>query len=367
MKKVFRDMKKTLLSSCAATLALLAASCGGAGQRDGEGFPQAELLAADSVAIAEVLQPQSFIVSGEHAVLFSPQTSKVLWRYRLPDWTLADSSFVQGGGPDDFGAYVSFLKTNDPSRPVFWLNDVMRRRSIRFDQSGGNLVKTDAADYYIPGGAQSIVLGDTLLAYQWTRQDALSSFRIAALRDTLAVLDSVPGYSMTKMDIRQEGGKIQSISVRSYNSVRTAVHGDRIVLWYPGTRNLQVYRVKENGSLESLGEYGDAPLDAAAVNAYVARAKEAGYSEDDLTLLAADDSCLYFLEKTRGAEASSPSNGAPQVEQMDIKVYDWTMKPVKKYRLDHPSAQRVLPDIENGKVYAWDPRTDFEQVYVYTL
>lgn len=361
-------MKKTFLSSCAATLTLLTAACGGAGQRDGEGFPQAEPLAADSVAIAEVLQPQSFIVSGEHAVLFSPQTSKVLWRYRLPDWTLADSSFVQGGGPDDFGAYVSFLKTNDLSRPVFWLNDVMRRRSIRFDQSGGNLVKADAADYYIPGGAQSIVLGDTLLAYQWTtRQDALSSFRIAALRDTLAVLDSVPGYSMTKMDIRQEGGKIQSISVRTYNSVQTAVHGDRIALWYPGTRNLQIYRVRGNGRLESLGEYGDAPLDAAAVDAYVARAKEAGSSEDDLTLLAADDRYLYFLEKMCGAEAPSLSNGAPQVEQMGIKVYDWTMNPVKKYRLDHPSARKVLPDIENGKVYAWDPSTDFEQVYVYTL
>ena len=342
-------------------------SCGGGAQQtDAEGFPPARELTADSIAINEVLQPQSFTVSAGHAVLFSPQSSKVLWRYRLPDWTLVDSSFVQGGGPDDFGAYISFLKTNDASGMAFWLNDIMRRHTVRFDQAGGNLVRTAQTGYNIPGGTQSIVLGDTLLAYQFSREDKLSSFRTAALRDTLSVVDSVQGYCMMKVDIRQDGGKIQSISVRAYNTAHTAVYGDRIALWYPGTANLQVFRVTEDGRLESLGEYGADPLNAEAVEAYIAKAGTA-YSEDRLSLMAADGQYLYFLEKTRKADDPSRLKDVSPIERLDIKVYDWAMNPVKKYRLDHPTAERVLPDVENGKVYAWDPRQDFEQVYVYTL
>ena len=341
-------------------------ACGtGSRTLDAEGFPQAETLVADSVVIDEVLQPQSFTVSADYAVLFSPKTSKVLWRYRLPDWTLADSSFVQGGGPDDFGSYVSFLETSETSEPVFWLTDVLHRCAVRFDQSAGALVKTAHKAYPVSGSA--LVVGDTLLAYPYSRQDALSTFYLAAMRDTLAVLDSVPGYSTMKMDIQQEGGKIQSISVRVYNTVQTAVCGDRIALWYPGTRHLQVYRVADGNRLELVGQYGDGPLDQAAVDAYLAQAGTV-YSEDNVGLLAVDGKYLYFLEKTRKKEEDSSRPGAaPTVERLDIKVYDWTMTPVRKYRLDHPTAEKMLPDVANGKVYAWDPRLDFEQVYVYSL
>ena len=81
--------------------ALLAVgACGGA-KKDAEGFPPAKTLVADSIAIEEVLQPSLGGIYGDYAVLVSRMTSKVVFRYRLPDWTFVDSSFSKGGGPDD--------------------------------------------------------------------------------------------------------------------------------------------------------------------------------------------------------------------------------------------------------------------------
>ena len=89
-------MEKRLIPFCMAAL-LAVGACGGGAKKDAEGFPPAKTLVADSIAIEEVLQPSLGGIYGDYAVLVSRMTSKMVFRYRLPDWTFVDSSFSKGG------------------------------------------------------------------------------------------------------------------------------------------------------------------------------------------------------------------------------------------------------------------------------
>lgn len=342
---------------------LLAVSCGGSGGKDAEGFPAGETLAADSIAIEQVLSVSGWNLYGDYAVIFSPQTEKTLFRYRLPDWTFVDTTFSLGEGPDDFGQYVSLLGGNDPRSSAFWIGDVIKGRMARIAaQDGGVLGKTVRGRYVV--GQQSAVFGDTLVAYSTQEGEREAHIRTAVLADMLAPLDSVPGCSQRKIDIKQANGQIESVRVLTYNAGQMIGAADRLAVWYPGTKNLAVYRIGTGGRLSEEGVYGEAPLTQEAVDAYVEAHPD--FAPDDFSLIAADREHLYFLEKEREKpQQALPEGTYPPVKSVAIKVYDWQFRPVAKLLPDHPSASDVRIDLLRRKIYAYDPQVDFEQVYVY--
>ena len=350
-------MKKRLIPFCVAA-ALAVGACGGSGEKDAEGFPPAETLVADSVAIEQVLSVSGWNLYGDYAVIFSPQTEKVLFRYRLPEWAFVDTTFSLGEGPDDFGQYVSLLEGNDPRSSAFWIGDGIKERMTRIAVQGdGALEKTVRGRYAV--GQQSVVFGDTLVAYSTQEGEREAHIRTAVLADTLVALDSVPGYAQRKIDIQQANGQIQSVRVLTYNAGQMAGAADRLAVWYPGTKNLAVYRIGTDGRLTEEGVYGEVPLTQEAVDAYVE-------AHPDFSLIAADRDHLYFLEKERETPRQDlPEGTYPPVKSVVIKVYDWQFRPVAKLLPDHPSASDVRIDLLRRKIYAYDPQVDFEQVYVY--
>lgn len=67
-----RRIKKASVFFGAALAGLLAVSCGGDAKKDAEGFPPAETLVADSIAIEQVLSVSGWNLYGDYAVIFSP-------------------------------------------------------------------------------------------------------------------------------------------------------------------------------------------------------------------------------------------------------------------------------------------------------
>ena len=59
--------------------------CGnGMQEKDADGFPVAQVLKADSIAIDEILMVEGKTLLRDYAVIYSPKTSKVLFRMILP-------------------------------------------------------------------------------------------------------------------------------------------------------------------------------------------------------------------------------------------------------------------------------------------
>ena len=50
---------------------------------------------------------------------------------------------------------------------------------------------------------------------------------------------------------------------------------------------------------------------------------------------------------------------------VEVKVYDWKLQPVRRFLLEKPTATQLRIDVARQLIYAYDPRVDFEQVYVY--
>ena len=357
-------MKGKRIVSLAFAAALLGGACGGA--RDEEGFPPAETLVADSIAVDQVLSVDQWGVYGPYAVITSPKTEKMIFRYRLPGWEFVDTSFAKGEGPDDFGSNLLLQQNNDPERPVFWVSDYSKRKASKYVMTDPRIEKAGESRFSMGNIAvlgRGVVFGDTLVAYRTQDTEQTAHVRTAALADSLSGLDSATSYSVSKMNIQQSGGKIQSISVRGFNQPEMAGYGDRLAVWYPGTENLAVFRIGAGGKFAQEGVYGADPLTREAVDAYV----ESGRADlpHGIDLLAASQKYLYFFECEKESAGQVPQGQSPKVKSAVIKVYDWQFNPVRKFVPDHPQATALLVDAVNGKIYAYDPALDFEQVYVY--
>ena len=89
--------------------ALILSSCRSGQGHVKESFASAELLAPDSIAIEQILQPMAWKTSGDKAVLLSMKTDSAFFVYRLPAFEYLYSFGAKGEGPDDFS--YPFLRT----------------------------------------------------------------------------------------------------------------------------------------------------------------------------------------------------------------------------------------------------------------
>lgn len=356
-------MKRISLAVAALVILLALGACGGAAQKkDAEGFPEGELLAADSTAIDEILEVNRIMLCKDYAAIYSPKTSKVLFRYRLPGWEFVDSSLVTGEGPDDLSsAYL--LNTSEPGNDL-WLFEPNRHKSSRYDLSGPEVRKTlsmpaKSSDWIFSG----TVCGDTLLVYgNLNFEDGEYYLFNGQLTDSLKKLDSIRCFSKSEIKIvNTDGGVSKYGTMRNVPSI--GISGDRMAAWYSETGAMLVYRIGQDGRFLLEKSFGE-PLTYDKVKNIDFSNQKRNYSEN---LAAVSDDYIYLVrtQYDRVPDEKPDPDNPRKVVALEIKVYDWDMNPVKKYGLDQKEATNVLIDEPNGKIYAYDRRLDFEQVYVY--
>lgn len=362
-------MKRSSFVVIAFVAAFALGACGGASQKDAEGFPPAETLAADSIAVNEVLQPRWGGLYGDYAVLISPQTSKVVYRYKLPEWTFADSSFVKGGGPDDL--QYGFLEGTNNSDGTFWLSEPPLRKLMKFGTRDGKLerIRTVINDtrmqvYFGQIFNNKILVAEKRDDAMETTENAKTHIYSGILGDSLTVADSLLCYTNSYIRIDpMDGGGIM-MRVDAYNTPTLKIWGDRLVVWYGDTQNLLVYKVGEDGKMNLEKTFGDTLSHAQVQGVDVKGLKR---EKPNPVLIAAADKYLYFQLVTYDKPFSQATReNPPVVVTNEIKVYDWDMKPVKKFELDKKDASMVFVDEPHKKIYAYDRRLDFEQVYTYS-
>ena len=366
-------MKKTFLSFCMAMFALWAVACGDASQqaRDAEGFPPARELTADSIVINEVLQPQWGGVYGDYAVLISPKTSKVVWRYRLPEWTFVDSSLVMGGGPDDL--QYAFLQGTNRTDGTFWLSEPIKHVLMQYaDGPDGKLSKVRTVTNHTPLSVYfGKVMDDRVLInhrqlhnFDMGSAEGVETYLYSSLLDgdTCRVVDSVLCHTVSRIQVKKDGGTTY-VSSHTYNNLTYRPWGDRLAVWYGDTGNMLVYRVDEAGKINLEATYGDTLALAGVRDVNI---ESLQYDELPARFAAATDEYLFLQNLTYDKPLSQETDEDPAlITGNEIRVYDWQMKPVAKFRLDHLSADQVMVDAAHNRIYAYDSDEDFERVYVY--
>lgn len=344
--------------------AFVVGACGNASGKKAESLPTIETLVADSIVINEVLQPQNIGLYGDYAVLISPKTSKVVFRYKLPDWTFADSTFAIGGGPDDL--QFAFLEGTNGSDGSFWLGEPIRKALMKYQAKNGGLEKVrtvhNASGAMISFGE---ILNDSVMVspvgnFQ-TSQMRIYSF---VLTDKMTLADSLPFYGKMEAQVKQLGKNSAQVSSVTYNYPVVKSCGDRLVVWYGDTQNLLVYKAEMDGKMMLEKTYGDTLA--------LKQARDVDMESIDPrtpkpSLIAATDGYLYFRTIMYDRPlAEVPPGEALTVADSEIKVYDWEMNLVRTFHLDRPRATQVLVDEKNGRMYAYDRDLDFDQVYVYS-
>lgn len=361
-------MKRSTFAVIAFATAFALGACGGASQKDAEGFPPEETLAADSIAIHEVLQPRWGGLYGDYAVLISPQTTKMVYRYKLPEWTFADSSFVKGGGPDDL--QYGFLEGTNSSDGTFWLSEPPRKVLMEFGTKDGKLEKmrtvmndTPFRVYFGTVFNGKVVVSEKQDDKMESTDEARTQLYSAVLGDSLSVADSLLCYTKSVVQITRNGD-MTYMSTMTYNKPGLKAWGDRLAVWYGDTQNLLVYRVGEDGKMSLEKTFGDTLSHAKIQSVDVKGLKR---EKANPTLIAATDKYLYFQLVSFDRPFSQASRENPLiVVGNEIRVYDWDMKPVKKFELDKKDAAMVFVDEPHKKIYTYDQRQDFEQVYTYS-
>ena len=352
-------MKKTWFLFLAIAVAAVAGSCGGGGPKDAEGFPPAETLTADSVAIGEVLDVRSMALCGEYAVIHSPKTSKVIFRYRLPGWEFVDTTFTTGEGPEDVASEF-YMQGSNRAGEILWASSGNRHKLTKYRVADA-MRRQEAIDIpydlYIWRGN---VYNDSLLYFSRVNYDQGKEFLYAAvLSDTLKKVDSL--LCSSKVEVSRQGG---GISVWMYNTPMILLQGDRAVLWYYGTENVVTYRIGPAGRLtDQRVVFGDT-LTYEKVQTMDFKNLKRDYFQ---SLLAATGDRLYFLrtQYDRVPDQVPDKDNPRKVIAREVRVYDWAMNPVKKFLLEKLPASQVYLDALHEKIYAYDPDLDFEQVYVY--
>lgn len=356
-------MKRILSAITVSVVVISLVACGGASKaKDAEGFPEAESLAADSIAIDEILEVNGMALCKDYAAIYSPKTSKVLFRYRLPQWEFADSSLVAGEGPDDLTQ--AYLLYNSKPGNALWVSEPNRQKFSRYDLSGPAIRKTKTvpgtSDDWIFGG---IADGDTMLVYSNLNfNDGEYYLYTARLADSLQKLDTLRCFSKSEIKVVNiDGGVSKYASTRNVPSVKMS--GNRLAAWYSETGSMLIYRVGPDGSFLLEKSFGE-PLTYEKVKNIDFKNQKKDYTEN---LSGVSDGYIYMIriQYDRVPDEKPDPDNPRKVIALEVKVYDWDMNPVKKYSLDQKEATNVLIDEPNGKIYAYDRRLDFEQVYTY--
>ena len=140
--------------------------------------------------------------------------------------------------------------------------------------------------------------------------------------------------------------------------------GDRVAVWYSGTRSLLVYRIGQDARLELEGSFGE-PLTEEKVATFDFKGQQDDDNSPGRPLAVSSDHIYMCKVKYEDPEGEITPYNMPTPVGVEVKVYDWKLQPVRRFLLEKPTATQLRIDVARQLIYAYDPRVDFEQVYVY--
>ena len=343
-----------------ALIPVLAAAFAGCGPvAAGDGFSRPEKLAADSVAVNQIIRPARWAVSFGKAVVQSDMTDSLFYVYSLPDFRFLYTWGRRGEGPGEFAA-VTVVNARDGDTGALMLEDY-RRKSIRaFAVGDSSFIPQDILptfpdekaftdDRPLPGG----FLGTKKLPAGSPRE----YFYIRSRQDG-AVLDSVPLWTYVEAKYTDQGNMY---SLSRLNTPKVIVRDDRIALVYEMFRHIDFYRVSPQGRLTLEKAVGE-EIDEAAIERMVAARRAS--SQKGVVGFAATQDYLYTLYLE--FEVLDWENKRGDIRKKTVYVYDWDGREVRAYELERPATD-ILVTADGKTLFAYNALEDFDRVYRYDL
>lgn len=327
--------------------------CGGKAENDDPEavFAVSEVLAADSIAVHEVISPVALHVVDGHMIVTSTQTDTIFYVYSLPEFHYLYGSVVKGEGPQDI-AYAGSVQYSVSADGLRFVADMRYQRMARIYSLSGEAMRW--ADTLVHPSKYSLKgvmgAGGGLLGIR--HRDNSGAFLIAASGDSLSVMtDSVK--------IRLVCFPIQGNATLIVNSGILAVSQDAVALVYPSIPRAEFYRLDGEGKLRRLAAWGD--------SLYTRTASD--FSGDKWFAVLEDDISYYRDVMASGAHFYAVYRGQSESQYNEnpyniIRVFDRQGRPVKSFRVDG-TYELFAVDEPHGIIYAVDGTKDFDFIYTF--
>ena len=334
------------------SLALLALSCGGKGAS--ESFSPAGELAADSVAINQIIKPICATIADGKCVIMSDDTDSVFYVYSMPDFSFMYPAMTKGEGPDEIGS--AYMIKHAAGYPGFSFIDYYKNniKTYRASAAGIRSVKQISGDH-LSDVDITCIINDTLAVGESFTFDGtnLGFIKLVDIR-TGRTLDSARSYSV--VNVLREGNNmsINIMNVPDYES-----DGRTLALCYEYTGRMDFYDIS-GGRLELKKSVGDKRT--------VEQLRETDFWKMEkgfyyISMTSSPD-CIMVLH-TEFETTPLPRYKYTTLSS-SLLTYDWNGVPQKEYKLDK-TVNNALFDPHSGKLFCFNDELDFEQVYVYGL
>ena len=337
--------ERRALSVFIAALLAGCASPGGSGRSE-----EPKTLAADSIAVREILRPQAFLHAGDRVAVQTLEDT-VFYVYGLPDFDLLYTFGRRGGGPDEFTG----LTAEQTGRPgVFSVRTYRGGIPVMELYRAGDTAAEKVAAYHDRGFDPNFrmactAVDDSLLvgAFIGLSPQKRHSLRLVDLRDG-EVKDSLTDFYEYTIPFagRENIGR---------NTARIAVCGRRFAVAYEESQTLEFYEIKDGRFRHTV-----------SVGRELSPAKESFDPDPRKGRLAyvdvfADAERVYAVNARTDIAALERGEGTDVV----LEVYGWNGRAEGVFRLDRKNRLPVLVDGVRRTVYAVDPAQDFDRIYTY--
>lgn len=353
-------MKKIIGACGAVVLAAVCAACA-SGTKEKEIDPDVEpvVLSGDSIAVDQILLPYSIVVKEDRALLRSRSTDTVFYAFSLPDFRFLYKTGVRGNGPDDF-LEGNVLDFPDARRIV--VDQMMQDRVDVFDFSDQGLRKVrslaNSRMYYRP----RVMVNDSIAVvecYDWAAKTAgVYTYNFARG----VVVDSLPEVQTWVKSIKM--GREFSALV---NMFHVFGYGEYFALPYYMMNRIEFYRVSPQGRIKPVKALGQERVDP-ALERYGRDAKGSVQDFDQIPLFVyfgvASPEHLFVANLHGMTPSERDERDREGTLGMSLDVYTWDGRLAGRIQL--PVRGLFAVSEKYRRIYAIDPRRDFEYIYTYS-
>ncbi|MDD4820565.1 MAG: BF3164 family lipoprotein [Flavobacteriales bacterium] len=344
-------MKHILVFSVFASMFCISCS---STEKGTDGFPPAENITADSIAINEIIEPSSFSCVDNYMVIAANSKDSLVYVYSLPEMKYLYSALKVGEGPGEYPNQWIYVEPNlidgkiainDYRLDAFNLYKVTDTAIVHTD-----VIFTDTASR--PKDAKVYSLKSPMFGSDFHDKDLTVYLSLQNL-NTAERTDTIASYAFLLRQDLPGGGSMTA----GTNYPDMLIHGNDLAVIYSQTDRREFYDISK-GKFDLVKMSGDKrPISQLK--------EEIRDAENGIDVKAVqDEKYIYVFENTVKTESAGVMSKIPQVKQSRLLVYDHKGNPVKKYLLDHIVDTSAA---YNGKAYCYNSKEDFTQIYVYDL
>lgn len=348
-----RDVGFLFPGLAAAFLGTCLTACSG-GERDE--WPTAE-LAADSVAVSQVIKPEVWAVAGDHCVVQSIDTDTIFYVYGLPDFRFRYCAVTSGEGPQEMnGSNVEILSGSRGGDTLSVL-DWSREKLWTFAVGADSMRRTEevSLDFSV-FDPMCALPGRRAVCLAWKMKDdgtyglELADYGAGEKMDSLTLCT-------WRKTVQGDHFTIQTV----VNMVNCALAGEVLGVLYEYTGRVEFYDLSD-GRFAPQGALGD--------ERSLEQLRQVDFDGQETGTIygpmVSDGAYFYALESeywmADGDGREPEFFREKELLSSAVRVFDRQGRPVKRYALDRPVDGICA---YKGTLYAYDSRQDFEQVYVF--